>query len=475
MGAAQAVAQGAAPRTRGAGAGAGAGAAAPGPTQAGDPAGIGIAHRNAALRASAMGRVPAARRASPFAARLGPDSLTARPSARRSTSTEPSWSVRIDPRAARAEPVERRSRRVAVRVAGAGRGDRDSRVDGVDERLGRRRGAAVVGDLDQVDAREPAGEQRGVDALLDVAHQQEPAAVRLAQEHDRDVVDPRAGVGRLERHGARVRPQDRQPDLAEADLRAGREEATGRSVVEDRVPGRPSGAGPVHAGLVHPSDVVALEDPRQACDVILVRVRQHHDVEPPVPRRDARVQRQQDPIGVGATVDQHPGAGPRLEQDRVALPDVQDGEARLPLDRVAERQAHDGDGQRRRGEPDAVASSEERRLRCRCRRPGWLARRLRACRAAAPEPADGGRAAEDRDAGRRRGGLRAARRQGDRGERDGGGEPDDGHDDVEHDPARQARDRGDERRRAEQAARLRRASPRRRRAWPPGRGGPRRG
>ena len=72
MGAAQAVAQGVAPRTRGAGAGAGAGAAAPGPTQAGDPAGIGIAHRNAPLRASAMGRVPAARRASPFAARARP-------------------------------------------------------------------------------------------------------------------------------------------------------------------------------------------------------------------------------------------------------------------------------------------------------------------------------------------------------------------------------------------------------------------
>ena len=113
-----------------------------------------------------------------------------------------------DPRTARAEPVERRPRRVAVRVAGAGRRDRDPRSDGVDECLGRRRRAAVVGDLEQVDARQPAGEQRRVDALLDVAHQQEPAAVRLAQEHDRDVVDPRAGVGRLERHGARVRPQD---------------------------------------------------------------------------------------------------------------------------------------------------------------------------------------------------------------------------------------------------------------------------
>ena len=94
MGAAQAVAQRAAPRARGAGSGAATGDAVPGPTQAGEPIGIGMAHRNAAFRVSAMGREPAARRGSPFAARLGPDSLTARPSGRRSTSTDPSRSVR---------------------------------------------------------------------------------------------------------------------------------------------------------------------------------------------------------------------------------------------------------------------------------------------------------------------------------------------------------------------------------------------
>jgi hypothetical protein len=90
MGAAQAVAHRAAPRTRGAGAGAGVRDVEPRPTHAGDPAAIGIAHRNAAPRGSATPRVFTARRASTVAARLGPDSLTARPSARRSTSTEPS-------------------------------------------------------------------------------------------------------------------------------------------------------------------------------------------------------------------------------------------------------------------------------------------------------------------------------------------------------------------------------------------------
>ena len=94
MGAAQAVADRAAPRTRGAGAGAETRDDVAGATQAGDPAGIGMAHRNAAWRAPAMGRVLAARRASPLSARLAPDSLTATPSARMSTSTEPSWSVR---------------------------------------------------------------------------------------------------------------------------------------------------------------------------------------------------------------------------------------------------------------------------------------------------------------------------------------------------------------------------------------------
>ena len=71
------------------------------------------------------------------------------------------------------QTVERGLRRVAVRVARAGRRHRDRRSGRIDEGLGGRRPAAVMGDLEQVDMRQSVREQRRIDALLDVAHQQD--------------------------------------------------------------------------------------------------------------------------------------------------------------------------------------------------------------------------------------------------------------------------------------------------------------
>ena len=91
----------------------------------------------------------------------------------------------VHARAARSEAAQRRARRVAVLVVRARRDDRDPRPHRVEERLRRRGRAPVVGDLENVDTREAAGEQRRVDPLLDVARQQEPAPVGLAEQHDR--------------------------------------------------------------------------------------------------------------------------------------------------------------------------------------------------------------------------------------------------------------------------------------------------
>ena len=66
-----------------------------------------------------------------------------------------------DPRAGVGQAFERRPRRVAVRVVGTGRGDRDPRPDGGDERLGRRGPAAVMGDLEQVDPRQALASSDG--------------------------------------------------------------------------------------------------------------------------------------------------------------------------------------------------------------------------------------------------------------------------------------------------------------------------
>ena len=58
--------------------------------------------------------------------------------------------------------------------------------------------------------------------------------------------------------------------------------------------------------------------------MILVRVRQHHGVEPPVPWRDPSIELDQEPVGIGTAVDQEPAAARAFDEDGVALPDVQD-------------------------------------------------------------------------------------------------------------------------------------------------------
>ncbi len=82
-----------------------------------------------------------------------------------------------------------------VRVPGTCRRDGDRRPDRIDERLGGGRPASVVCDFQQVDMRQALGQQRRVDAFLDIAHQQEPTRADLAEQHDRDVVDAGAPVG----------------------------------------------------------------------------------------------------------------------------------------------------------------------------------------------------------------------------------------------------------------------------------------
>ena len=95
-----------------------------------------------------------------------------------------------------------------VAVPGAGGRHRDRGPCGVEERVGRRRRAAVVGDLEDVDPWDAALEEDRIDALLDVTGQHEAAVPDLAEQDDGDVVDPGPGVGRLERNGAAIGPQD---------------------------------------------------------------------------------------------------------------------------------------------------------------------------------------------------------------------------------------------------------------------------
>jgi hypothetical protein len=68
---------------------------------------------------------------------------------------------------------------MAVWIAGAGRRHGDPRSYGVHESLGGSGPAAVMRDLEQIDPWQTGGQERRVDRLLHVAHQQETAGPDL--------------------------------------------------------------------------------------------------------------------------------------------------------------------------------------------------------------------------------------------------------------------------------------------------------
>jgi hypothetical protein len=104
---------------------------------------------------------------------------------------------------------------MAVRIAGASRRDGYPRPGRIDECLGRRRSAAMVGDLEQVDVGQAFGEKGRIDLLFDIAHQQEPSSCHVTEQHDRDVVDRRPAIGRRYWNPSADRPQDPQLDLVD--------------------------------------------------------------------------------------------------------------------------------------------------------------------------------------------------------------------------------------------------------------------
>jgi hypothetical protein len=95
---------------------------------------------------------------------------------------------------------------MTVGVAGPCGRHGHARSDGLDERLGGCRAAAVVRHLEKVDTGQPRGEERRIDALFDIAHQQDASAPDIAEQDHGHVVDAGATVGRVERHPTRQRP-----------------------------------------------------------------------------------------------------------------------------------------------------------------------------------------------------------------------------------------------------------------------------
>jgi hypothetical protein len=274
-----------------------------------------------------------------------------------------------NPSAGRRKPVQGRLRRMAVGIASPGGGDRDARSHGVHERLGRGRLAPMVGDLEQIDVGQTLHQQLGIDCLLDVAHQQEASAPHLAEQDDRHVVDTGSAVRRLDRHLAADGPQDPERDVVHVEPVACCE-ATAHRRAGSRQMGNPGcipGPWPAHPGFEDLAYVVPIQQQRESRDMVLMRVGEDHGIDSTVPGRDVPVEHHEQPVGIRPAIDEQASAMRALDQDAVALADVEDRDPREGTRARCHHAAGDGDrddqgdGRRALRGPAAVRSGAGRR------------------------------------------------------------------------------------------------------------------
>ena len=217
------------------------------------------------------------------------------------------------------------------------------------------------------------------------------------------------------------------------------------SVREFRVPRLPARPRPMHPGLEHPADGVAREQGGEPRHVILVRMRQDDHVEAAIPCRDVLIEGDEQPVGIRPAIDEQPAPARRLQQDRVALPDIEHRELRRPIRSL-------GDGEpgktERPGRRDDQRDEHGGSLRERGpRRQHCLDAGDRRAAPGSPAPPRD-RAQPDRREERCR--QRDVRPEVEARRRDRGAEPDDPHDERQREPGGQPERRGDERRRAQE-------------------------
>jgi len=220
---------------------------------------------------------------------------------------------------------------MAVRIAEPGADEGNAGVQPVEEGARGRRATPVVCHLEDVHRRlarapEPGRQQLWVDILLDVAREQHAAMRQSQVEHNRHVVDRAPVVRGVERHLAAPRPQDVERRIVELDAVSGSEEDGSEAELgQDGAKGVVARSVAEHPGLGDRPDAVAAEEQRHPGNVVLVRMAEHQQVQSSVPCRNSLVETAQQQVRIGPAVDEHPGAARSLQEDGVALPDVQYG------------------------------------------------------------------------------------------------------------------------------------------------------
>ena len=113
--------------------------------------------------------------------------------------------------------------------------------------------------------------------------------------------------------------------------------------------------------------------------MVLVGMGQDDEVDPPVPRRHVGVEGDEEAVGVRAAVDEHPRATIAVDEDRIALADVEDGDPQPAVgpgrgdrdhrhERDRQTGGHEADRPRRHGQAVPQRGRAFRRPRPRRRR-----------------------------------------------------------------------------------------------------------
>jgi len=181
-----------------------------------------------------------------------------------------------------------------------------------------------MADLEKIDRRQQVARDQGcLHRCLRIPGQQGREAAMAQQEHDRSVVDVAirerccririGGVEHLDRGGCVERHDLPRPSNCQRDGRAcriGQQAIVGRIFVGD-------------SGVQDCADAEALDHLQQAGDVVLVRMAEHEQVDATREERQVRAQAPQGELGIRTAVHQHGGARRSLDDDGVALADVE--------------------------------------------------------------------------------------------------------------------------------------------------------
>ena len=229
----------------------------------------------------------------------------------------------------------------------------------------------MVTDLEHVDrTEEPAICEPTFHRSLRVAGQQRDECPRAQESDDRAVVD--VAVGQWPRHVGSGRVEDlERGGGVDLEALAGPAQHQAEAGLAARI-GQEAGVGRVverNPGMDQHPDPEARHYLDQARDVVLVRMREEHHVDPALEERQVRAEAAKGEVRVGATVDEHGAPGRGLDQDRVTLADVERGQMQPSVgqtgqaDRAQQRHAGEDDPLRAQDPPDQVDRDTRRSLR----------------------------------------------------------------------------------------------------------------